>query len=84
MANFVKQHPNVYEIAVDVSARQPGATWAEGVDVGYTTNGQTSVLRLYIGLAIGAGGHFNAVNGHDPVCDQAMNAVQAAFRSLPG
>ena len=84
VTNFVRQHPNVYEIAVDVSARQPGAAWADGVDVGYVANGQTQVTRLYIGLAIGAGGHLNAVNGDDPLCDRAMNAIQAAFQSLPG
>jgi hypothetical protein len=84
VTNFVRQHPNVYEIAVDVSARQPGAAWADGVDVGYVANGQAQVIRLYIGLAIAAGGHLNAANGDDPLCDQALNAIQAAFQSLPG
>ena len=84
MTNFVRQHPNVYEVAVDVSARQPGAAWAEGVDVGYVTNGQTQVIRLYFGLAIGAGGHLIAVNGDDPLCARATSAVQAEFEPLPG
>jgi hypothetical protein len=82
VTNFVRRHPNVYEIAVDVSARQPGAAWAEGVDVGYVANGQTQVVRLYIGFAIGAGGHLSAVNGDDPLCDRATSAIQAEFESL--
>jgi hypothetical protein len=84
VANFVKQHPNVYEIAVDVSARQPGPAWAEGVDVGYVANGQSESIRLYIGLAIGAGPQPASANQSDPLCDKAMNAIQAAFDSLPG
>jgi len=84
VANFVKQHPNVYEIGVDVSARKPGAAWADGVDVGYVANGHAEVLRLYIGFAIGAGPQPPAPNDDDPLCDKAMSAIQAAFQSLPG
>lgn len=84
VANFVKQHPDVYEIGVDVSASKPGAAWADGVDVGYVANGQTEVIRLYIGLAIGAGPQPPTANNDDPLCDKAMSAIQAAFRSLPG
>jgi hypothetical protein len=84
VTNFVRQHPNVYEIAVDVSARQPGAAWAAGVDVSYAAYGGAQVLRLYIGLAIAAHAHPTAVNGEDPLCQQAMNAIQAEFASLPG
>lgn len=84
VTNFVRQHPNVYEIAVDVSARQPGAAWAAGVDVSYVANGQTQVLRLYIGLAVAASEHPAAVNVDNPLCDQATSAIQAEFTSLPG
>jgi hypothetical protein len=84
VANFVKQHPNVYEIGVDVSARKPGAAWADGVDVGYVANGHSEVIRLYIGLGIGAGPRPRSANDDDPLCDKAMSAIQAAFQSLPG
>jgi len=81
VTNFPKQQPNVYEVAVDVSARQPGAAWAVGVNVGYTAGGQAHVLRLLIGIAIGAYSHPDASDDPGPLCDKAMNAIQSAFAS---
>lgn len=83
VSSFPKQHPDVYEIAVDVSARKPGPAWTEGVDVGYLADGHSGSVRLYIGLAIGAGPQPPAANGDEPLCDKAMNAIQAAFDRLP-
>jgi hypothetical protein len=85
VTNFPRQQPNVYEVAVDVTARQPGAAWAAGVNVGYTANGQAHVIRLLIGIAIGAQSHPDGTNGDDPLCDKATKAIQSAFAiSLQG
>jgi hypothetical protein len=84
VTNFPKQQPNVYEIAVDVSARQPGAAWAAGVNVGYTAGGQAHVLRLLIGIAIGAYSHPGYSGGPGPLCDTATNAIQSAWASAGG
>jgi hypothetical protein len=84
VTNFPKQQPNVYEIAVDVSARQPGAAWAAGVNVGYTAGGQVHVLRLLIGIAIGAYSHPDASDDPGPLCNTATNAIQSAWASAGG
>jgi hypothetical protein len=81
VTNFPKQQPNVYEVAVDVTARQPGAAWASGVNVGYTANGQAHVVRLLIGIAIGAYSHPDGSAGAGPLCDAAMKGIQSAFAS---
>jgi hypothetical protein len=81
VTDFPKQQPNVYEVAVDVTARQPGAAWAAGVNVGYTANGQAHVIRLLIGIAIGAYSHPDGSDGAGPLCDTAMKGIQSAFAS---
>jgi hypothetical protein len=80
VTNFPKQHPNVYIVAVDVTARQPGAAWATGVNVGYTANGQAHVIRLLIGFAIGADLHPDGP-GDDLLCETATHAIQSAWTS---
>jgi hypothetical protein len=80
VTNFPRQQPNVYEVAVDVSARQPGAAWAAGVNVSYTAGGQAHVIRLLIGIAISAQPHHAVTNADDPLCDTAMKAIQSAWR----
>jgi hypothetical protein len=84
VANFVKQQPDVYEVVVDVTARQPGAAWAAGANVSYTANGQGHMIRLLIGFAIGASSSPVANDGDDPLCDTARAAVESAFASLQG
>lgn len=81
VTNVAKQQPNVYEVAVGVSARQPGAAWAAGVDVGYTVNGQAHMIRLMLGFAIGAYSppNPNLSKGADPLCGTAGKAIEAAF-----
>jgi hypothetical protein len=84
VTNFVKQQPNVYEVVVDVTARQPGAAWAAGVNIGYTANGQAYTIRLLIGFAIGASSRPGGNNSDDPLCDTATNAIESAFATLQG
>lgn len=80
VTNFPKQHPDVYEIGVDVTARQRGAAWAAGVNVGYTANGQAHTIRLLIGLSIAAG----SSRTFDQQCDAASNGIKATWASLQG
>ena len=79
VSNFPQQHPDVYDIGVDITARQRGAAWAAGVNVGYTAGGQAHSIRLLIGLSIAAGtGRF------DQQCGAASNAIRATWASLQG
>jgi hypothetical protein len=82
VTNFPKQHPDVYDIAVGVTARRPGAAWAAGVNVGYTADGQAHTIRLLIGFAIGATPHPGNSPVDDPLCNTAMKAIQSEFASL--
>ena len=84
VANFPEQQPNVYEVVVDVTARQPGAAWAAGVNIGYSANGQAHTIRLLIGFAIGASSRPEGNNSDDPLCGTATNAIESAFASLQG
>jgi hypothetical protein len=79
ITDIAKQQPNVYEVAVDVTARQPGAAWATGVNVGYTANGQAHVLRLLIGFAIAAHSNSEGISNDDPLCATATKAIQSVF-----
>jgi len=82
VTNFVKQHPDVYDIAVGVAARQPGPAWMAGVNVGYTANGQAHTIRLLTGFAIDASPRPGNPPVDDPLCDTAMKTIQSEFASL--
>jgi hypothetical protein len=86
VTDLPKQQPNVYEVAIDVTARQPGAAWAAGVNVGYTANGQAHEIRLLIGFAIGAysrpGAYLHPTGpADDPLCETATQAIESAWAS---
>ena len=48
----MRLNPDVYEIAVDMSAASPAGGWASGVVVTYRAGGTTYTSTLMVGLAI--------------------------------
>jgi hypothetical protein len=84
VTDFVKQHPDVYEVAVAITARQPGAAWAAGVDVSYTASGKAHTVRLLIGIAIAAISNTGSSATAGQLCHTAANSMGAAFASLQG
>jgi hypothetical protein len=51
-ADFMKLRPDVYEIAVDMSAASPAGGWTPGVVVTYRAGGTTYTSTLMVGLAV--------------------------------
>jgi len=70
-ADFQKLNPDVYEIAVDMSAASRAGGWAPGVLVTYRVAGTTYTSTLMVGLAIGsAAKHLSAG------CDAPTRSIQ--------
>jgi hypothetical protein len=70
-ADFMRLNPDVYEIAVDMSAASPAGGWTPGVVVTYRAGGATYTSTLMVGLAIGS-----ATKPLSSACDGATRSVQ--------
>jgi hypothetical protein len=67
----MRLRPDVYEIAVDMSAASPAGGWAPGVVVTYRAGGTTYTSTLLVGLAIGA-----EAKPLSSTCDAPTRSVQ--------
>lgn len=70
-ADFMRLNPDVYEIAVDMSAASPAGGWTPGVVVTYRAGGTTYTSTLMVGLAIGS-----AAKPLSSTCDAPTRSVQ--------
>ena len=70
-ADFPRLNPDVYEIAVDMSAASPAGGWAPGVVVTYREGGTTYTSTLMVGLAIGS-----AAKPLSSGCDAPTRSIQ--------
>ena len=70
-ADFPRLNPDVYEIAVDMSAASPAGGWTPGVVVTYRAGGTTYTSTLMVGLAIGS-----AAKPLSSSCDAPTRSVQ--------
>jgi hypothetical protein len=68
--------PDVYEIAVDISAASPAGGWTPGVVVTYRAGGSTYTSTLRAGLAIGSG-----AKPLSSGCDALTRSVQAYWKA---
>lgn len=75
-SDFPIKRPDVYEIALDVSATSPAGGWAVGEVVKYRAGTNSYSLTLMTGLAIGGALQSTA----DP-CSAPLKAISAAFAS---
>jgi hypothetical protein len=75
-ADLPKLNPDVYEIAVDMSAASPAGGWAPGVVVTYRAGGTTYTSTLMVGLAIGS-----ADKPMSSACDAATRSVQDYWKA---
>ena len=75
-ADFMKLRPDVYEIAVDMSAASPAGGWTPGVVVTYRAGGTTYTSTLLVGLAIGS-----AAKPLSSTCDAPTRSVQDSWEA---
>jgi hypothetical protein len=75
-ADFMRLNPDVYEIAVDMSAASPAGGWTPGVVVKYRAGGTTYTSTLMVGLAIGS-----AAKSLSSACDAATRSVQDSWEA---
>jgi hypothetical protein len=75
-ADFMKLRPDVYEIAVDMSAASPAGGWTPGVAVTYRAGGTTYTSTLMVGLAVGS-----AAKPLSSTCDAQTRSVQDFWKA---
>jgi hypothetical protein len=75
-ADFMRLRPDVYEIAVDMSAASPAGGWTSGVVVTYRAGGTTYTSTLMVGLAVGS-----AAKPLSSACDAATRSVQDFWKA---
>lgn len=75
-ADFMTLRPDVYEIAVDMSAASPAGGWAPGVVVTYRAGGTTYTSTLMVGLTIGS-----AAKPLPSGCDAPQRSVQDFWKA---
>jgi len=75
-ADFMRLNPDVYEIAVDMSAASPAGGWAPGVVVTYRAGGTTYTSTLMVGLAVGS-----AAKPLSSACDAATRSIQDSWKA---
>jgi hypothetical protein len=75
-ADFPRRNPDVYEIAVDMSAASPAGGWTPGVVVTYRAGGTTYTSTLMVGLAIGS-----ADKPLSSTCDAPTRSVQDSWEA---
>jgi hypothetical protein len=72
--DFSKKNPDVYEIAVDISAASPAGGWTPGVVVKYRARGRAYTATLMIGLAIAS---TSTSTSND--CNAETHAIQGSW-----
>jgi hypothetical protein len=72
----MRLRPDVYEIAVDMSAASPAGGWATGVVVTYRAGGTTYTSTLMVGLAIGSD-----AKPLSSGCDAPTHSVQDSWKA---
>jgi hypothetical protein len=75
-SQFIVKRPDIYQVAVDVSATTRSAGWALGMVINYKASGRnyTLTLRAGIGIAPTTGNPYTA-------CKQITNTIQAGFKA---
>jgi hypothetical protein len=74
--DFAKIKPDVYELAVDISASSPAGGWAAGVVMKYRAGSATFTSRLMVGLGIGSG-----TSPASSECDSATRSIQEFWKT---
>ncbi len=75
-SDFEEKQPDLYEIAVDVSASSPAGGWALGEVIKYRAGGKSYTFTFKVGMAVAS-----ASQPPDASCEKMISSISSAFKS---